>query len=198
MWDGERPELDDCELIRQALGPEQERARAALGTLCRRYQDRVYLWCYRHTGEREQALELAQDTMLAALRGLPTFEHRARFSSWLFAIARNLCSRAIRRRKIWTDPDLDPDQLEGPGGDPAEALAELEDEERARSLLEHALGPEERLAFWLRYYEGMSVNEITRRMGLETSSGARGLLQRARRRLNAAMRQPERERKETL
>ena len=42
---------------------------------------------------------------------------------------------------------------------------------------------------WLRAYEGMSVEDITRMMKLNGASGARGLLQTARRKLRAALRE---------
>jgi RNA polymerase sigma-70 factor, ECF subfamily len=183
-WD----ERDDAELVRLAQGTSGTREHDdAVAALCHRYQDRVYLWCLRHTGRREQAIDLAQETLLAALRSLPGFDGRAKFSSWLFAIARNRCVSVIRRRTVWTDPDVELDDLRGPAPDPADLVAELDDEERALEFLNRVLDDEERLAFWLRYYEGFPVDEITRRMELHTSSGARGLLQRARRKLDAAL-----------
>jgi DNA-directed RNA polymerase specialized sigma24 family protein len=54
-------------------------------------------------------------------------------------------------------------------------------------LVRRHLDPLEREAIWLRCYEGMPVEEITGLLGIDTASGARGILQRARRKLRAAL-----------
>ena len=85
------------------------------------------------------------------------------------------------------DQELDADALPHPGGDPVDALIESEDEERALALFREVLDPDEQTALWLRCYERMPVDEITRVLKLDSRSGARGLLQTARRKLRAAL-----------
>jgi RNA polymerase sigma-70 factor, ECF subfamily len=46
--------------------------------------------------EHEQALDLAQEALLGAYRGLVSFEGRSGFASWLFVIARNCCLAVLR------------------------------------------------------------------------------------------------------
>ena len=62
-------------------------------------------------------------------------------------------------------------------------------EEREIQLrtIEAVLDPEEQEAFALRYFEQLVPDEITRLMGLSARSGARGVLQRARRKLAIAL-----------
>jgi RNA polymerase sigma-70 factor (ECF subfamily) len=161
--------------------------RKAASELFSRHHRRVYLWCRRYSRDHERAMELAQDVMLKAYRALPGFEGRARFSSWLFAIARNLCLNATRFPGLVRDPEVDMDQLADSGPDPEEAFAEYREEARLRDLLQKYLDEDERRALWLRCYERMPVDEIGRVLRLENATGARALLQRARRRLRAGL-----------
>jgi len=179
------PEPSDRELVeracRQPAGPE---SRAAAGELLRRYRRPVYAWCFRYVGEHERALDMAQDVLLAAYQRLGEFEGRAAFSSWLFVIARNRCLNEMRndaRRE-----DIEPDSLI----DEALGFEErIETEMQSARLLDLAaevLDEDERRALWLRYSEFLPVDEITALLKLDDKSGARAVLQRARRKLRAA------------
>jgi RNA polymerase sigma-70 factor (ECF subfamily) len=124
---------------------------------------------------------------MEAFRALPGFEGRARFSSWLFAIARYRCMSAVRAPKRLVDAEIDFDQIPSDRPDPAaEVLARMEEDDVV-ALLNRVLDPIERQAIWLRCYEGLPVPEITRVLGVTDRSGARGLLQRARRKLRAGL-----------
>ena len=124
---------------------------------------------------------------MEAFRALPRFEGRARFSSWLFAIARYRCISAVRAPMRLVDDELDLDEVPSDRPDPeSEVLANME-EDRVVALLNRALDPLERQAIWLRCYEGMPVPEITRILGVTDRSGARGVLQRARRKLRVGL-----------
>jgi RNA polymerase sigma-70 factor, ECF subfamily len=167
--------------------PESVEARAAISELFGRYRLALYRWCFRYVRNHEGALDLAQETLMEAFRALERFEGRAQFSSWLFSIARYRCLSAVRAPRFVWDDESDLDELPSDRPDPEqEVLAGLE-EERALALLEERLDPMERQAVWLRCYEGLSIPEITRILGGMGRSGARGLLQRARRKLRAAL-----------
>ncbi len=178
----------DEELVREAQrDPDSPRARQAAGVLFGRYHRRVYGWCFRRLHDHERAMDLAQEVLLSAYRSLPAFEGRASFSSWLFTIVRN---RGINAARAWqpdVDPEADPDAQE------SEALgadAELEDREseaRVLDLVRRTLDPVEQEAFWLRTFERWPVDEITRSLDIRTATGARGVLQSARRKLRAAL-----------
>jgi RNA polymerase sigma factor (sigma-70 family) len=186
--DRERDAPCDAALLDRARGdPEGAEGRAAASALLERYSDRVYLWCLRMVRDHEQALDLAQEVLIAAYRRLDTYEQRGGFSSWLFAIARNRCLSALRRPSLLRD---DEDSLEAhpdPGPWPDRELEEKLDEEEVLALVRSHLDSEEQRAIWLRCFEGIPIEEITRLLGLESASGARGLLQRARRKLRTAL-----------
>jgi len=165
----------------------QRTGRAAASELFSRHTRRTYLWCRRYTRDHERAMELAQDVMLNAYRALPRFEGRSQFGSWLFAIARNVCLKAVRGPGWLIDPEAEPDALPHPNDDPEREYEELRDEARLRALLERTLEVDERRALWLRCEEKLPVDEIGRLLGLENATGARALLQRARRKLRAVL-----------
>ena len=169
--------------VRDPGGP---RGRAAASELLGRHQRQVYLWCRRYVHDHERALDLAQEVLLSAYRGMAGFEGRARFSSWLFAIARNKCLNAVTAKRLWLDDEADPDSIAHDAPMPEAALALEQDEERVRRLLIEHLDESEREALWLSCFERLPVDEITRVMRLDTATGARGLLQRARRKLRSS------------
>jgi RNA polymerase sigma factor (sigma-70 family) len=183
-WDS----LPDEELVRRAQQDQGgAMGREAESQLFARYRDRLYAWCFRQTRDRERALDLAQNAMLAAHRGLRGFEGRARFSSWLFAIARYQHLDTLRRPRLLVDEDADLDQLESPANDPARQYEREDEEDRLLALVQRVLEPTERLALWLRCVECKAVDEITRMQNLDNETGARALLQRARRKLRLAL-----------
>jgi RNA polymerase sigma factor (sigma-70 family) len=82
----------DAEDLRQFLADTRgEQGRQAAGSLLQRHRQRVYLWCFRYLRDHERALDMAQEVLLLAYRKLPDYSHDARFTSWLFIIARNRC-----------------------------------------------------------------------------------------------------------
>jgi RNA polymerase sigma-70 factor (ECF subfamily) len=175
----------DRELVERAKAhPDTAAGREAAGELLRRYRRPVYVWCFRYVGEHERALDMAQDVLLAAYQRLVEFEGRAAFSSWLFVIARNRCLNEMRNDA--RRDDVEPDTMV----DESTAFDErLESEMQGQRLLDLAarvLDELERKALWLRYSELMPVDEITIVLQLDQKSGARALLQRARRKLRTA------------
>ena len=180
--------VSDEELIRRfQADPDGAAGRVAAGELFGRYRSRVYVWCWRHVREHELALDLAQDVLVSAWRALPRFVERARFSTWIFAIARNRCISAHRSKRRRPEDDVDLDQIRSDGPDPIEELSRREDEQSVLVAIRDVLDPREQEALWMRAVEGMPVDEITRLMGIEGASGARGLLQTARRKLRTAL-----------
>lgn len=183
-WDRE----GDDALCRRALrNPESAESRRAASELLARYQRRVYVWCLRLTRDHEQACDLAQDVLLTAYRKLATFEGRSGFSSWLFVVTRNRCLSALRRPSLWTEGDEALAHVPDPRPEPDRDLEERLDEEALLHLIQRELEPLEQEAVWMRCVERMPVEEITTLLRITSASGARGVLQRARRKLEAAL-----------
>lgn len=178
----------DEELIRRTLADRDGAAgRAACSELLERHQRSVYLWCFRYTRDHERAVELAQEVLVRAYRALPSFAGRSSFSSWLFAIARNRCITEATRSRLDIEPATELDELPSGLPDPQTVLENEQAAASVRDLLHKHLDETERTALWMSIEERLPVEEITRLLGLENATGARGLLQRARRKLRAAM-----------
>lgn len=181
-------ELPDESLARIALeGRGDTRSRDAASELFGRYRKQVYTWCFRFVRDHDKAMDLAQDALLNGYRSLSTYQHGCPFSSWLYAIARNRCFNELRRPALFAGEGIDLDSFAGPADDPAELLLRKLEERQLLALIHEHLDPEEQSVLWLRCMERMPVETITEVLGIEQASGARGLLQRARRKLRAAL-----------
>lgn len=64
---------------------------AGFNRLVLRHKDKVFTLCFRLLGDRDEALDTAQDVFVRAHRGLATFRGEARFSTWLHTIAVHAC-----------------------------------------------------------------------------------------------------------
>lgn len=182
------PPPDDADLIRRfQRDPAGADGRRAAEQLFRRHQGAALRWCRRFTSDPDEALDLCQEALMTAARDLVQFEGRAAFTSWLFVVTRRACLRSRRRKRFAVDDGVDADAL--PGREPSieDAFLARESETRVLRALDHALDERERTALWLRCVEGRSVEDITDLLGLDAASGARGLLQTARRRLRSAL-----------
>lgn len=178
----------DLELVRifQA-GPDTPEGRGAERELLQRWRSRIHAWCWRVVGERELAEDLAQECLLLVHRALPRFEARAAVSSWIYAIVRNRCLAALRRSRPRRAEDEELSLLADGAPGPEESYERREWEERVMSAMRASLSPLEQTALWLKAYEGMPVKDITRLLEVKEESGARALLQAARRKLRAAL-----------
>jgi RNA polymerase sigma factor (sigma-70 family) len=180
--------LTDQELVELARGhpDEGERGRAA-AELLGRYRARVYAWCMRHVGDHDHALDLAQDVLLKAYSTLDTYAGRSPFVCWLWAIARNRCLSELRRPRFLGEEDLDFERIPSPQRGPDRDLEDRLGEEMLIAVIRDCLDVQEQQALRLRCLERMPVDAITRALGIREPSGARGVLQRARRKLRAAL-----------
>jgi RNA polymerase sigma-70 factor (ECF subfamily) len=144
------------------------RARAgdtrAYGRLVLAHQDRIYGLIVRMVRDSSLAEELTQDAFLKAYRSLDSFREEARFTTWLYRIAVNLChdqrhSLAARKRERETDLDEQEHGTLDPTSRPDEAMEASEAAAHFQAGLD-ALEPKYREAFLLRHQEGLSYEEI--------------------------------------
>lgn len=85
--------MKDGELVRAAAGGDRE----AFAELLNLYYDRIFRFCFRLTGRREEAEDLTQDICLALPGKLKSFRGRARVTTWLYRIAVNAAHDRRRR-----------------------------------------------------------------------------------------------------
>jgi RNA polymerase sigma-70 factor, ECF subfamily len=159
------------ELIRRARAGDED----AFAQLVRMHAERVDRALRRFGLNASEADEVAQEVFLRAWRGLPRFEERASFSTWLYRIAFNEAKRRLSRhapRRVEPDPgDGDPivSLPEAPGLGP-EAKALDRDFERAVAMALAQLPVEWRAAVVLRDIEGLSTEEAAQVVGVRQAA----------------------------
>ena len=186
-----RDREDDDLVAAYQRAPEDRAGREAVSRLLAHWRMPVYGWVRRFVNDREEALDVAQECLIQAYRALPGYEARGKFSAWLFTIVHNRCIARSRRKPRIFDHDLETDQLASHEPPPDERFESDQQRERVFAAMDRVLTAEERTALWLRAWEEMSVESITALMGFGGATGARGVLQTARRKLRAALAEPE-------
>ncbi|MCF8200117.1 MAG: sigma-70 family RNA polymerase sigma factor [Sulfuritalea sp.] len=150
--------------------------RQAFAQLVRRFQDRVFGFILRMNNSRDEAMDLTQETFMKAYQALPTWRPDARFSTWLFQIARNATLDILRRRQLVEFVPLDAGQPEGEALDPPDDAPLPEEHLSGRqriALLEqslHELPVEQREILLLRELENMSYADIAVTLNIEAGT----------------------------
>lgn len=162
---------NDADLVEQARRGDRQ----AADRLIRRHLNRVHRIVYPLCGfDAEEARDVVQEVFLQALRSLPAFAGRARFSTWLYRIAVNAAFDARRRRRRWRDVFLGRRRTED---DEEAAAAPLEETDPLTRIAAGELETEVRRAmgrlsrhqqtvFALKVFEDMSIAEIAELTGM--------------------------------
>jgi len=155
------------ELIRRARDGDEE----AFAGLVMLHADRVQGALRRFGLDANEADEVSQEVFLRAWRGLPRFEGRAQFSTWLYRIAFNESQRRLSRRpppRAEADPDRDDPVVslpESPNLSPEAQTLGHEFEQKLERALEQ-LPMDWRAAVVLRDIEGLSTHEAAEIVGV--------------------------------
>lgn len=163
----------------------------AFRVLVERHSRNAFRLAHRLTGNEQDAEDVVQESFIRAYRQLGRFESRANFGTWLYRIVANCSVDLIRVRQSRRDQsraesldeaaDIASNAAPGP-----ERLARSAEIERHVASALSQLSPLERAAFTLRHYEGRSIDEIGRMLGLGTSATKHSVF-RAVRKLRAAL-----------
>ena len=146
--------------------------------LVERHSRSVFRLAYRMTGHEQDAEDVVQETFLRAFRQIRRFEERSSFATWLYRITVNCSHDLLRQRpRAGARPSLDDPDLGLAAGladaaasaDPLRELASRRIDERVRSAMRE-LSDQERSAFVMRHFEGLSIDEIGRALDLKTSA----------------------------
>ena len=169
----------DEELVTRSVGGDAE----SFNQLVRRWEQPIYALAYRVLGREEDARDVCQEAFLRAFRALPGFKGDAKFSSWLYRIALNLCRDWIRRERraplvaVPEGVDLAECLPEPAGTATVEDLAaRAEMSRRVATAMEH-LPAEQRTAIILKEYHGLTFQEIADLTGCPLSTAKTRLYQ---------------------
>jgi len=147
---------------------------SAFDVLVGRWEDRIRGAAYRFLGSEEEARDVAQEAFLKAYRALESFKREARFSTWLYQIATNLCRDRLRRRRTRAAVSLEELEEGGPvivetRPGAHERLLQM-DLARAVRRAVHALPEEQRVVVILKEYEGLTFLEIAQALDVPVST----------------------------
>lgn len=159
--------------------------------LFKRHQAAVWRVCYYFLGNAQDAEDIVQDVFFKAHRGLPGFEGRASFRTWLNQIAINTCKNELRmrsRRPAVVEGELGEmrEPIEMVGGVDQHSQGMIGREELAHAL--EMLHPDQFTALQLRDLESRSYAEVAHMLGI-SQSAAKMRVQRARLALRGALQQ---------
>jgi RNA polymerase sigma-70 factor (ECF subfamily) len=152
--------------------------RAVFAVLVRRHQTPLYNFVLRHVRVPAAAQDIVQDAFLRVVQSAAEFKHSARFTTWLFTIARNLCIDHLRRQALRRHPSLDEagrgDDGEGPtlGEKTVDSRADVErvavgSEIQQRVVVAvESLPDEQREVFLLREVSNLPFKEIAEIVGV--------------------------------
>jgi RNA polymerase sigma-70 factor (ECF subfamily) len=155
---------DEQGLIDKALAGDKE----AFSALVREYQNRIFGFIMRMTANRDAALDLTQETFLAAWNHLDSFRKEASFSTWLHQIAANRTKNYLKRAKRETG--LPEDFEVAADTDQPDTGYERKQQEHLLKTAVATLPYKQRLTFTLRYFEQMKFREIARAQGISVSA----------------------------
>lgn len=142
--------------------------------LLARHKKPVYNFIYRFVGERAQAEDVLQETFLRVIKGSNSYQRDAKFTTWLYTIARNQCVDLSRRMKLRRAASLDaPAAACGNGSEGAPLLEVVADggaqversaigselQVRIKAAIEQ-LNEEQREVFLMRELLNMQFKEI--------------------------------------
>ena len=162
----------DEELVARSRGGDAD----SFNQLILRWERPIYALAYRVIGREDDARDVCQETFLRAFRALPGFKGQAKFSSWLYRIALNLCRDWIRRQRrapvVQMPEGVDPIELASERG-PVESIETLVERQELSKVVADAMAllPEEqRTAIILKEYHGMTFQEIADLQGCPLST----------------------------
>ncbi len=158
---------------------------AALERLIARVQARVRAWAVRFTGDEDMADDVSQQVLIGLDRRMKRFDGASRFSTWLFAVTRNVAfseRRRVERRAVLAEKhsSLTVEQSDRASDIDAARLAAL--------VVKYfdALPARQRQIFELADLRGLTPIEIATKLGMEPVT-VRGHLFKARRAIRAKL-----------
>jgi RNA polymerase sigma-70 factor (ECF subfamily) len=152
----------------------------SLGVLVARWEGPLHRFVSRLLDRPDDARDVCQETFLRILNKAEAFRDGARFSTWMYQIALNLCRDQTRRKRRWGRLMLVPsgESFEGPRDhvapesfetNPAAALIDTERRSAVRRALS-GLPREQREVLLLKEYEGLKFREIADVLGVPEST----------------------------
>jgi RNA polymerase sigma-70 factor (ECF subfamily) len=144
----------------------------AFEMLVARHQRAVYNLALRFLNDSDEAEDVAQDVFIRIYKAAATYTPDAKFTTWLYTIARNLCFNVLRSRRqavmVSVDDEALP-ELPAKNEDPVERITRHQVQEKVM-LAVSKLPENMRLVVILSKYHGLSYDEIAGIMGCSVNA----------------------------
>ena len=140
--------------------------RHLLEQVYRQYEHEIYLYLYALCQSHETAEELVQETFLKALLSLP--DRHTNVRAWLYTVGRNLCYNRLKREQSAKAYYADA-EARAPDTDEPEAALLRHSRQQALLRAMGKLNPMKREVLLLRYWSGLSYQEIAALLGAPPS-----------------------------
>ncbi|RMH69941.1 MAG: sigma-70 family RNA polymerase sigma factor [Gemmatimonadetes bacterium] len=140
----------------------------AFNELVNRYREKAYQIAYRMVRNQDDALDLAQDAFVRAYKGLRNFKGNSKFYTWFYRIVTNLCINFKTRNRFKDAVSLDNEDVHLPLESKTRSpLKDVINQELKQKIAEAIaqLPAQQRTVFILRYYEGLTHQEIANILG---------------------------------
>jgi RNA polymerase sigma-70 factor (ECF subfamily) len=158
----DRESLSDEEtIIRNCLNGDTD----SYSILVNRYKTMIYNMAFRMVGDEDAAKDLAQESFIAAYKGLDQFRFGSKFSSWLYSIALNKCRDHLKLEKDSVSTDEISEIMPSSGTSPERATAA----EQSKDILQRALDAlpiEYRQVLILKHIEELDYQAIAGMTGM--------------------------------
>jgi len=161
----------DTELILQTQRGNMD----AFEQLVQRYDKRVLTIAAGYVNSSDDAKDIYQEVFLRVYKGLPKFQYKSEFSTWLFRITTNVCLSHRMRGRRHSHTSLDQSVNDGDGqshvlkdtlSDNTTSDQQIHNAEiilRVEQALK-TLSPRQKMVFSLKHYEGYKLREIAEMM----------------------------------
>jgi RNA polymerase sigma-70 factor (ECF subfamily) len=163
---GPRGRIGGDDEERRLIEGLQRDDRDSLAAAYRAYAGVAYGLAARLLGYTNEAEDVVQEAFLALWRQASRIDPARGVRHYLLTIVHNKAVDRLRRQGRKPELSLDPElPLPARSGDPEEAAAQQSERENVRAALAE-LPPEQRQAIELTYFQGMTINEVARRLDL--------------------------------
>jgi RNA polymerase sigma-70 factor (ECF subfamily) len=167
----------------------------AFDVLMVKFYPRILNFVYKFVQNRARSEELTQEIFIRVYKSAGRYKPRAKFQTWLYTIARNVCLNEVTRNKTklislatpaFGDNRTLEDELENERSpNPGQTTLGEERKRRVQAAIS-ALPPNQRMALILRRYEQMSYQQIADAMKVSTKA-VKSLLNRAKENLKISL-----------
>jgi RNA polymerase sigma-70 factor (ECF subfamily) len=158
-------ESTEKKLVNKALAGERD----AFEEIVERYKHKLYQLAFRMLGNRMEAEDVAQEVFLRVYANLASYDHKHKFSTWIYRITTNLCIDRLRKRQHVFSLDQEAAGMEGldmysqipsPQKTPEGEVMTLELQTEVQKAIDR-LPPQYKSIMILRYLQDLSLQEIS-------------------------------------